>query len=78
MERIVYLRDLDALGDYLGYAYPSEMRVVAQEEGFWQTDDQGDPYLSRPAINDFLRRFCGGDSVHCESCTMGFTLIERA
>ncbi len=77
MEKIVELRNLTELGSYLGYAYPEEMRIVAHEDGFWRTDDQGDAYLSLPDINDFLRRFCGGDHVQCVSCSSGFTILER-
>lgn len=78
MGKIIELRGLTELGSYLGYAYPEEMRLVAHEEGFWQTDDQGDAYLSRPDINDFLRRFCGGDHVQCVSCVGGcFIILER-
>lgn len=52
----VEFRNLEDFAEFLGYDYPEEIHIVASCEGFYDTDEQGDPFLSVSGINDFLRR----------------------
>lgn len=39
-------RNLEDFAAFLGYDFPEEIHIVAACEGFYETDDQGDPFLS--------------------------------
>ena len=56
MAEIKEFQNLEDFAAFLGYDFPEEIHIVAACEGFYETDDQGDPFLSINGINDFLSR----------------------
>lgn len=64
---------LEDFAEYLGYAYPEEIHIVAYYEGFYSTDEQGDRQLDKDGINDFLRRL--GADIRVDSLASGINCI---
>lgn len=74
MEKWIECPTLEKLGEFIGLDFPEEMVIFAHNDGFYQRDEQGDPYLSIPDINDFLRRWYGNGKIRCTSVASGFFL----
>ena len=74
MKKWIECPTLEKLGEFIGLDFPEEMVIFAHYEGFYQRDEQGDPYLSIPDINDFLRRWYGNGKIRCISVSSGFFL----
>lgn len=69
----IEFQNLEQMAEYIGYDFPEEIHIVAHHEGFYETDEQGDPYLSVDGMNDFLSRLGAdirviglGGGIHCE------------
>ena len=54
-ERIEFQSLID-FAIYLEFYYPEEIYIVAHHEGFYDVDEQGNKFLSKDEINDYLRR----------------------
>lgn len=74
MEKWIECPTLEKLGEFIGLDFPEEMVIFAHNEGFYQRDEQGNPYLSIPDINDFLLRWYGNRKICCTSVESGFFL----